>query len=147
MRAKRPPDEPSWRDPCPCARNRTCHLRHRHILLPQHSWSTVIAHPLRLLHYNAGDRIAGRCTRHPPKAFHLEGPPMQFQSRRVVVTGGTGALGAAVAQSLITHGAEVWIPVHGKKGNPLPGPGRVEYVEGVDLTDESAVAAFYQKAG
>ncbi|HUO07636.1 MAG TPA: SDR family NAD(P)-dependent oxidoreductase [Phycisphaerae bacterium] len=72
---------------------------------------------------------------------------MRFQNRKVVVTGGTGALGAAVVELLVQEGAEVWVPVHGRKGAPVAGPGKVEFVEGVDLSDEAAVSAFYQKAG
>src|SRR5204863_1466053 len=43
-----------------------------------------------------------------------ENPDMQldFSNRHVVVTGGTGALGAAVVEMLIDAGATVHIPAH-----------------------------------
>jgi len=69
-----------------------------------------------------------------------------LSGRHVVVTGGTGALGGAVVQTLIARGATVHVPVRGAavrdtaawKGDP-----RVRVSFGVDLTDEPAVDAFF----
>jgi len=55
--------------------------------------------------------------------------PTDLSGRRVVVTGGSGALGAAVVEALSAAGAAV------------VAPGRVE----VELTDEASVAAFYAR--
>jgi len=67
-----------------------------------------------------------------------------FQDRNIVVTGGTGALGAAVVALLVAEGAHCFVPVHRKKDEPTPpGGGTIEYVEGVDLTEEPAVEKFY----
>ena len=61
--------------------------------------------------------------------------------RHVVVTGGAGALGGAVVRAFVDVGATCHVPVHGAAA-----PDRragVEYVPGVDLTDETAVTSFY----
>jgi NAD(P)-dependent dehydrogenase (short-subunit alcohol dehydrogenase family) len=66
---------------------------------------------------------------------------IDFVGRHVVVTGGTGALGAAVVQVLIDAGAECHVPVrHRPKG---AGHERLHMVSDVDLTDEAAVGKFY----
>src|SRR3954471_470646 len=68
----------------------------------------------------------------------------RFAGRVVVVTGGTGALGAAVVELLVREGAACYVPAHGAAAAPkLPGTGRVEIVAGIDLTDEAAVERFY----
>jgi NAD(P)-dependent dehydrogenase (short-subunit alcohol dehydrogenase family) len=73
---------------------------------------------------------------------------MQFAGKTVVVTGGTGALGAAVVEAIVREGGRCVVPAHLSKENPaVAGPGFVEVVSGIDLTDEDAVAGFYQKAG
>lgn len=64
-----------------------------------------------------------------------------MEGRQVVVTGGAGALGRAVAQAFVDAGASVHVPVRGRA--PADGIASVRYVAGVDLTDESAVAGFY----
>jgi NAD(P)-dependent dehydrogenase (short-subunit alcohol dehydrogenase family) len=51
----------------------------------------------------------------------------EFQDRHVVVTGGAGALGAAVAEALARRGAICHLPVRRE----------------VDLTNEAAVTSFY----
>jgi NAD(P)-dependent dehydrogenase (short-subunit alcohol dehydrogenase family) len=71
---------------------------------------------------------------------------LDFTDRHVVVTGGTGALGAAVVQLLLDAGATCHIPAHSKPDSdrfPLRRHERVRIVAGVDLTDESAVTSFY----
>ena len=71
---------------------------------------------------------------------------IDFSGRHVVVTGGTGALGAAVVELLVNSGAVCHIPSQrpaDPKQFPLAGHERVNVVPGVDLTDEGAVASFY----
>ncbi len=70
---------------------------------------------------------------------------MQFDGKKVVVTGGAGALGAAVVAMIQKEGGEVWVPVN--KGKPANAPAGVRFVEGVDLTDEGAVEKFYAAVG
>jgi len=76
---------------------------------------------------------------------HSIGDFMQFDNKTIVVTGGTGALGAAVADAIIALGGRCVVPVH-RRQEPVAGKA-VEYIEGVDLTDEAAVESFYQKVG
>lgn len=72
-----------------------------------------------------------------------------FQGRHVVVTGGTGALGAAVVGALIERGATCHVPVYdtrelerfAHRAHP-----RVRAVPGVDLTSEQDAADFYAAA-
>ncbi len=64
-----------------------------------------------------------------------------MEGRQVVVTGGAGALGRAVVEAFVAAGAVVHVPVRGKP--PADGLAGVNYVPGVDLTDEAAVVAFY----
>ena len=69
-----------------------------------------------------------------------------FSGSHVVVTGGTGALGAAVVQALVEAGATCHIPSHSAADPqrfPLAKDERVRVVAGIDLTDESAVTKFY----
>jgi NAD(P)-dependent dehydrogenase (short-subunit alcohol dehydrogenase family) len=70
-----------------------------------------------------------------------------FANLHVVVTGGTGALGAAVAQLLIDAGAIVHIPAHRAPDAAAFGLAkhdRVKIAAPVDLADEGAVTSFYQ---
>jgi NAD(P)-dependent dehydrogenase (short-subunit alcohol dehydrogenase family) len=72
---------------------------------------------------------------------------LDFKNLHIVVTGGTGALGAAVVESLINAGATVHIPAHSPPDPakfPLAHHERVKIIAPVDLTDESAVQSFYQ---
>jgi len=64
-----------------------------------------------------------------------------MEGRQVVISGGAGALGQVVVQAFVAAGAGVHVPVRGRA--PTGGLAGVRYVPGVDLTDESAVAAFY----
>jgi NAD(P)-dependent dehydrogenase (short-subunit alcohol dehydrogenase family) len=72
---------------------------------------------------------------------------LDFSNRHVVVTGGTGALGAAVVEMLLNAGATVHIPAH-RAADPAKFPlarhERVKIVAPVDLGDEEAVGMFYQ---
>lgn len=76
---------------------------------------------------------------------------MTLSKKVAIVTGGAGALGAAVVQALLAAGAAVAVPVHRQgeleqlrerlgldAGAPLAG-------ELVDLTQEDAVNAFYAR--
>ncbi|MEM1331341.1 MAG: SDR family NAD(P)-dependent oxidoreductase [Planctomycetota bacterium] len=72
----------------------------------------------------------------------------EFTDRTVIVTGGCGALGTAVAGHLLKRGARVAIPAYSEKeverfehaSNPA-----VTIVIGVDLTDEAATESFYSQ--
>ena len=62
------------------------------------------------------------------------------------VTGGTGALGTAVVTMLLARGAVCHIPVFDaaeKARAPFAGDTNVRFADGVDLTDEGQVEAFY----
>lgn len=69
-----------------------------------------------------------------------------LNDQHVVVTGGTGALGAAVVKLLVEAGATVHIPAHraDTASSSRAGQDRVKVVGGVDLADEQQVAAFYR---
>lgn len=69
-----------------------------------------------------------------------------FSGRHVVITGGTGALGAAVATILLEQKATCHIPCYRKEeiaNFPHKDHPRVRLTDGVDLSDESAVELFY----
>jgi NAD(P)-dependent dehydrogenase (short-subunit alcohol dehydrogenase family) len=69
---------------------------------------------------------------------------LPFESRVVVVTGGTGALGAAVAQLIAQRGGRCVVPSHRPAEAPhVSGPGSIQVVSGIDLADENAVQQFY----
>jgi len=66
---------------------------------------------------------------------------LDFTGRHVVVTGGTGALGAAVVQILIGAGAVCHVPsLNPPDGSPRE---RLLIESPINLTDEIAVAKFY----
>lgn len=69
-----------------------------------------------------------------------------FDGRHVVVTGGGGALGAAVAAALLEQGATVHIPARNQEEadrSTLRGHARVDLAPNVDLADEGQVESFY----
>jgi NAD(P)-dependent dehydrogenase (short-subunit alcohol dehydrogenase family) len=74
---------------------------------------------------------------------------MDFAGRHVVVTGGTGALGAAVVDALLKAGASCTIPYRHEaealrfahRDNP-----KVKLIAAGDLADEAAVAKLYAGA-
>lgn len=75
---------------------------------------------------------------------------MSFQGKKVVVTGGTGALGSAVTSRLLALGASVHIPTFDEKEAQrfaLKDHADVHLVPRMDLTDEDLVARFYQGVG
>jgi NAD(P)-dependent dehydrogenase (short-subunit alcohol dehydrogenase family) len=65
-----------------------------------------------------------------------------LRGRNVVVTGGAGALGGAVVEALSAAGARLHLPVR-KNSAPSPAGAEISTVEGVDLTNEASVTAFY----
>ncbi len=70
-----------------------------------------------------------------------------FNDRHVVVTGGTGALGAAVLDALLQAGATCLVPYRSQRSvesSPHRGNARVSFVEIGDLADESSVTRFYE---
>ena len=78
------------------------------------------------------------------------GLPMPIPSRNTIVTGGTGALGAAVVGLLLARGDTCHIPVHNEeelKRFPLTAYERVKIVSGIDLTDEPLVEKFFGGVG
>src|SRR5512142_1292017 len=61
----------------------------------------------------------------------------------IVITGGTGALGAGVVEALVARGAQVYLPMLEAEAPPhLRKPG-VHATGGVALDHEAQVAAFY----
>lgn len=83
-----------------------------------------------------------------------------MQGRRMVVTGGGGALGVAVVKALATRGAEVHVPAFSTRDEAtlaqladslaaleVASGGSVEVTPSIDLADEAAVVAFYERVG
>lgn len=75
---------------------------------------------------------------------------LNFDNRHVVITGGTGALGTAVTQMLLTNGARCSIPCYDESElDTFPFSSSDEHLflqTGVDLTDEAKTSSFYKKA-
>jgi NAD(P)-dependent dehydrogenase (short-subunit alcohol dehydrogenase family) len=73
---------------------------------------------------------------------------MNFQDRHVVVTGGGGALGAAVIDALLRAGAHCHVPLRSARAmeqSPLAVNPRVSLSVIEDLADEAAVSRYYEK--
>jgi len=70
-----------------------------------------------------------------------------LQDRHVVVTGGTGALGAAVVKAFIQAGAACHIPAIESvaPSGRLPDSGKITIATSIDLADEASVRGFYSK--
>jgi NAD(P)-dependent dehydrogenase (short-subunit alcohol dehydrogenase family) len=71
---------------------------------------------------------------------------MNFQDRHVVVTGGGGALGAAVIDALLRSGAHCHVPLRSARAmeqSPLAANPRVSLGMVENLADEAAVARYY----
>jgi NAD(P)-dependent dehydrogenase (short-subunit alcohol dehydrogenase family) len=71
---------------------------------------------------------------------------MDFSGKRVVVTGGTGALGSAVVAKLLAAGATCTVPyVHEAEAQSFPSRGdpNVTLIAVTDLADETQVAKVY----
>lgn len=74
---------------------------------------------------------------------------MDFENLHVIVTGGTGTLGTAVARQLLKAGAKVSIPCYDKSELENFAPKNHDNIfikVGVDLTDEDATHSFYKDA-
>jgi NAD(P)-dependent dehydrogenase (short-subunit alcohol dehydrogenase family) len=72
---------------------------------------------------------------------------MDYRDRHVVVTGGTGALGAAVLDALLQAGALCHVPYRNEQALercPQRGNARVSFVEVGDLADETTVMQYYE---
>ena len=72
---------------------------------------------------------------------------MSYEDRHVVVTGGTGALGAAVLDALLQAGAWCHVLYRTEQSIehfPLRGNSRVSFVEVGDLADEAAVTSYFE---
>lgn len=68
-----------------------------------------------------------------------------LRERHVVVTGGTGALGAAVVGAFLEAGATCHVPaIESSPPNPFRDDARVTIVAGVDLADETSIGEFYR---
>jgi NAD(P)-dependent dehydrogenase (short-subunit alcohol dehydrogenase family) len=73
---------------------------------------------------------------------------MDYQGRTVVITGGTGGLGTAVVGALIAAGATCHLPYRTEaeaQTFPHRSHKQVTLYAQLDLTDEDAVARFYQQ--
>src|SRR5258708_8680279 len=71
-----------------------------------------------------------------------------LDGRHIVVTGGTGALGAAVVGKLLEQGAVCHVPnAHAAAPAhfPFTAHDRVRLVHNVDLSDSAKVEAFYSQ--
>jgi NAD(P)-dependent dehydrogenase (short-subunit alcohol dehydrogenase family) len=72
---------------------------------------------------------------------------MDYQGRYVVVTGGTGALGAAVLDALLQAGAICHVPYRSEQAIercPHRGNERVSFAAVSDLADETSVTRYYE---
>ena len=73
---------------------------------------------------------------------------MDFRDRHVVVTGGTGALGAAVVGALLDRGATCHIPTRGGEATDnFSFAKHARIYPAVDLADQDQTDLFYSKAG
>ena len=70
-----------------------------------------------------------------------------LKDRHVVITGGTGALGAAVVKAFIEAGATCHIPAieSTPPSGHLPDSKQIEIVPSIDLANEASVEGFYAR--
>lgn len=66
-----------------------------------------------------------------------------FAGRHVVVTGGTGALGRAVVDALLSSGASCHVPHRGAAPADMPRSERLHLTGGIELSDEAHVMRYY----
>ena len=72
---------------------------------------------------------------------------MDYRNRQVVVTGGTGALGAAVVGALVASGAICHVPWRDEREAErfaYRDHGQVKLLGPIELTDEAALRQFYE---
>jgi NAD(P)-dependent dehydrogenase (short-subunit alcohol dehydrogenase family) len=75
---------------------------------------------------------------------------LDFRDRHVVVTGGTGALGAAVVAALLERGAICHVPTQDREAASSfahAGHDRVKLYPSVELSDQGQTDSFYAKLG
>lgn len=73
----------------------------------------------------------------------------EFEGLHIVVTGGTGSLGAAVCRRLLNAGARISIPCYDKSELSridFADNSRVFIPAGIDLSEEKAAESFYEDA-
>jgi NAD(P)-dependent dehydrogenase (short-subunit alcohol dehydrogenase family) len=73
--------------------------------------------------------------------------PLDFQSRNIVITGGTGALGTAVVAGLLSAGARCTVSCLDRselKHFPYTAHERTRILEGINLAEEPGVAKLYE---
>lgn len=70
-----------------------------------------------------------------------------FAKLNVVVTGGGGALGGAVVEQLLEHGARVHVPCIGAVPEAFADRERLLATANVNLTDDESAAAFFATTG
>jgi NAD(P)-dependent dehydrogenase (short-subunit alcohol dehydrogenase family) len=69
-----------------------------------------------------------------------------LKDRHIVVTGGTGALGAAVVRAFLEAGATCHVPaIETSPPKRFPEGAKVTVAPSIDLADEASVAGFYGK--
>jgi NAD(P)-dependent dehydrogenase (short-subunit alcohol dehydrogenase family) len=69
---------------------------------------------------------------------------MDFETRTVIVTGGTGALGRAVVGTLLAAGAHCRVPyIHDAEAASFPHKDNVTLVKDCDLSEEASIARLY----
>src|SRR4051812_44177849 len=96
---------------------------------------------------NAFSKLPGTSEGSKLGAQNTDGGSMDFSNQTVVVTGGTGALGAAVVNALLKAGARCVIPyINEAEAKSLPRNDKLSLVR-CDLSDEAQVAALYAGAG
>src|SRR5205809_761048 len=117
-----------------CLVRRVCHLAAR-------------SDGLRRFHRFCGGHRQPRRGRARQRATIVRGRTMRtLRDSHVVITGGTGALGSAVARALVEAGAHCHVPAieTSVPADRFP-KDKVSVTTNIDLSDEAAVEGFYAK--